>query len=143
MNKQITFAFLLAISGTAFAAETETMTTEQTTVEQQAINSGSVKNGATEKSSTATQKIKNGLHKYFIRKDKKRTALNITAKMSALVGVSFLCFMDIANLNNLNFIQIDTDFMKELKGNNEGYTKAFLALSQLFKIAGIRELTNY
>lgn len=142
MNKQITFAFLLAISGTAFAAETEAMTTEQTTVEQQNVNSISIEN-STEDAKSTTQKIKNGLHKYLIRKDKKRTALNITAKMSALVGVSFLCFMDIANLNNLNFIRIDTDFMKEFKGNNKNHTKTFLALSQLFKIAGIRELTNY
>lgn len=90
MHKQIIFVFLLAISGTIFATETETMTTEQTTFEQQTVNFNFVENSASEIKITILQKIKSGLNNYFIRDGILETALNLTNKIVALGGLAFV-----------------------------------------------------
>ena len=90
MNRQIILAFLLAVGSTAFATETEITTaesnrTEQQPTEQQIVDSGSTVETPTNTKRTFAQKVKGKVSGYFIRKDKKRTALNLFTKAVATI----------------------------------------------------------
>lgn len=164
MNKQIILALLLTVSGSIFAAETEATNTNkkemlltlknklQKTIDliNNANNSikvwrlkttqkatDKIKQAITRKATKIvkqeiTQRMKNGLDKYFMRENITKTIFNITAKTSALSGILFLLYKDKKAV-----------FCIWMKQDDDHAEKIYLVASQLFKVAGISELTNY
>ena len=85
MNRQIMLAFLLSVSGTAFAAETEAAAELTETTNQSINTANSTENDKQATETTMAQKAKNWMRNYLVRKDKKRTALNVAAKIIAIL----------------------------------------------------------
>ena len=115
MNKQIILAFLLAIGSTTSAAETEVAPElELTETIEQNINSANLIQETNEKKATITAKIKGGLHKYFIRENKKMTCINICIKTLAVFQFyrSFTFNKNYYNLSSSKKKELINDFIQ-------------------------------
>ena len=130
MNRQIAFAFLLAVSCTAFAAGTEVAAELTETTNQNISVANSTENNKQETKTSMAQKAKNWMRNYLVRKDNKRTTLNVTSKAISAVGIGVLIWMNCKNLEQVSYQNSTKDIV---------CATASIALA----LPSIRELTSY
>ncbi|MBL4588203.1 hypothetical protein JKY79_02565 [Candidatus Babeliales bacterium] len=134
MNRLMILAFSLAISSALFAAEEPVIATD--------FIESSDQNRTTKQKTkaTKTQIAKSFLHKYLVRKDNKKTALNCAKKASAAIYLIFLLFMDKQTIESIRNEMRNPDYQMF---NNYEKKITFLLLIQPLKLWTFNELSNY